>query len=163
MKTIVQAPPRPAPRADVAAFELLTRALVGITLESQEVLGGAVSVPQFRLLLALDGLGTVPSSALASALGMVPSSITRLADRLVAAGLVARGAHEHSRSIVTVEVTTAGHALVSAVLDRRHALLEVVLDAMDPAERTAAAAAAAHFARMAGHAVALSASGPVPL
>lgn len=163
MKTIADERSRPAPRPDVAAFEQVTRALVGITLESLEELGGAVSVPQFRLLLTLDGLGRVPSSTLASALGMVASSVTRLVDRLQSAGLVVRGADEHSRSIVTVEVTGAGRDLVSSVLARRHALIEAVLDAMDPADRQAAAEAATRFARLAGDAVTLGASGPVPV
>jgi hypothetical protein len=54
----------------VAALELMTRALVGLTLQSLQVLDGEVSVPQFRLLLVLSGLGRVPSSRLASELGM---------------------------------------------------------------------------------------------
>lgn len=154
---------RSAPRADVAAFEQLTRALVGITLASLEVLDGAVSVPQFRLLLTLDGLGRVPSSALAAGLGMGASSVTRLVDRLQAAGFVARGADAASRSIVTVEVTAAGRELVTAVVDRRHALLEEVLDRMDPAGRGHAAAVAEGFAQLAGAASELAAAGPVPL
>jgi len=50
-----------------------------------------VSLPRVRLLLVLSGLGRVPSSRLAAELGMTASSVTRLADRLEAAGLVARG------------------------------------------------------------------------
>jgi DNA-binding MarR family transcriptional regulator len=155
--------PRVEPRADVAAFEQLARALVGITLKSLSVLDGAVSVSQFRLLLALDGLGRVPSSTLAEALGMGASSVTRLVDRLQALGLVERGSVEHSRSIVTVEVTAQGRDLVTAVLDRRHALLEDVLDRMDPQDRETARQAATGFAALAGDAVALGVSGPVPL
>ena len=154
---------RGAPRADVAAFEQLARALVGITLESLDALDGAVSVPQFRLLVALDGLGRVPSSTLADALGMVASSVTRLVDRLQAAGLVQRGADERNRSIVTVEATEAGRDLVTVVLSRRRSLLEAVLDRMEPVERAQAEAAAAAFVALAGDAVALGASGPVPL
>ncbi len=154
---------RTAPRGDVAAFEQLARALVGITLQSLSALDGAVSVPQFRLLLALDGLGKVPSSALAEALGMGPSSVTRLVDRLQSAGLVERGSVEHSRSIVTVEVTARGRDLVTAVLDRRHALLEDVLDRMEPRLREQARHLAAAFADLAGDAVALGVNGPVPL
>lgn len=154
---------RAEPRADVAAFEQLTRALVGITLQSLDALGGAVSVPQFRLLLVLDGLGRVPSSALAGALGMGASSITRQVDRLQAAGLVERGADERNRSIVTVEVTAPGRELVTAVLEERRALLEEVLDRMDPGTREQARQAAAQFAALAGDAVALAVSGPVPL
>ena len=50
----------------VAALELMTRALIGITLHSLEVLGGEVSLPQFRLLLIAAGLGRVPSSRIAA-------------------------------------------------------------------------------------------------
>jgi DNA-binding MarR family transcriptional regulator len=150
-------------RADVAAFEQLARALVGITLESLEVLDGAVSLPQFRLLLTLDGMGRVSSSALAGALEMAASSVTRLVDKLQPAGFVVRGSVEASRSIVTVEVTDAGRGLVTKVLDRRHELLEAVLDRMDPAEREWAGSVARDFARLAGPAVAAGANGPVPL
>ena len=152
-----------SPRADVAAFELLTQALVGITTQSLDALDGAVTVSQFRLLRTLDGLGRVPSSALAAALQTAASSVTRLVDKLEAAGFVARGSDDSSRSIVTVEVTDAGHAVVEHVLTRRHALLQAVLDAMDPAEREHAAIAAARFAQLAGDAVLAGANGPAAL
>jgi DNA-binding MarR family transcriptional regulator len=149
-----------SPRADVAAFELLTQALVGITAQSLDALDGAVTVSQFRLLRTLDGLGRVPSSALATALQTAASSVTRLVDKLEAAGFVARGSDDSSRSIVTVEVTDAGHAIVEHVLRRRHALLQAVLDAMDSAERDHATIAAARFAQLAGDAVLAGANGP---
>jgi DNA-binding MarR family transcriptional regulator len=75
---------------EVAELEMLTRALVGITLQTLEVLGGQVSLPQFRLLLAASTLGRAPSSRLAEAAGVPASSVTRLADRLQAGGLLAR-------------------------------------------------------------------------
>ncbi len=149
-----------APRADVAAFELLTQALVGITTQSLDALDGAVTVSQFRLLRTLEGLGRVPSSTLATALQTAASSVTRLVDKLEAAGFVARGSDDSSRSIVTVEVTDTGHTVVEHVLTRRHALLQAVLDAMDPDEREEAATAATRFAQLAGDAVAAGANGP---
>lgn len=152
-----------APRADVAAFERLTQALVGITVQSLDALEGAVTVAQFRLLRTLDGLGRVSSTTLATALGTAASSVTRLVDKLEVAGYVARGADAHRRTIVTVEVTEAGREVVAAVLVRRHALLEHVLDAMDPQERDRAAAAAGSFVLLAGDAVAAGARGPVAL
>lgn len=155
--------PRNGPRADVAAFERLTQALVGITAQSLHVLDGAVTVSQFRLLRTLDGLGRVPSSTLATALGTAASSVTRLVDKLAAAGYVTRGAAAHSRSIVTVELTAAGREVVDAVLERRHALLEAVLDTMGAEDRAHAAAAAERFALLAGDAVAAGANGPVAL
>ena len=98
---------------EVAELEMLTRALIGITLQSLEVLGGEVSMPQFRLLLAAAALGRAPSSRLAEAAGVPASSVTRLADRLETAGLLARGADARSRSIVTIEITSAGRDLVA--------------------------------------------------
>lgn len=156
--------PRNGPRPDVAALERLTQALVGVTAQSLDALDGAVTVSQFRLLRTLDGLGRVPSSALAAALGTAASSVTRLVDRLAAAGYVARGTDVHSRSIVTVEVTAVGRDVVTAVLARRHELLESVLDRMSAEERGQAAHAAERFVRLAGDAtVEAGAIGPVAL
>lgn len=105
MKTLPNTNERFGERSDVAAFELLTRALIGIALEGLEVAGGQVSLPQFRLLLTLDGLGPMPSSKLAAQLRLAQSAITRKVDRLQGTGLVQRGTDPRSRSIVTVEPT----------------------------------------------------------
>jgi DNA-binding MarR family transcriptional regulator len=148
---------------EVAELEMLTRALVGITLQSLEVLGGEVSLPQFRLLLAASTLGRAPSSRLAEAAGFPASSVTRLADKLEAAGLLVRGADTHSRSIVTIEITGAGRGLVARVVARRRELLAAVLARMAPGERTAVARAAAVFTALAADATERSASGPLPL
>ena len=149
--------------AEVAELEMLTRALVGITLESLEVLGGEVTLPQFRLLLAASTLGRAPSARLAEAAGVPASSVTRLADRLVAAGLLARGGDARSRSIVTVEITAAGRALAARVVARRHELLAAVLERMAPDERAAVARAAALFTAQSAGAAERGGSGPLPL
>jgi len=141
----------------------MTRALVGLTMRSLDVLDGAVTVAQFRLLLVLDEIGRVPSSRLAARLGTLASSVTRLADRLEATGLLARGHDPDNRSIVTVEVTSAGRDLVARVVARRHVLLADVLDRMTPAERADAARAASRFAELAGGAGEALAVGPLPL
>jgi DNA-binding MarR family transcriptional regulator len=151
------------PDNDVAALELMTRALVGLTMRSLEALEGAVTVPQFRLLLVLDELGQVPSSRLAAKLGTLASSVTRLADRLEAAGLLVRGHDPRNRSIVTLQVTPAGRDLVARVVARRHILLAEVLDRMTPAERASAARAASRFAELATDAGEAVAVGPLPL
>jgi len=147
----------------VAELELLTRALVGITLESLEVLGAEVSLPQFRLLLAAATLGRAPSSRLAGATGVPASSVTRLADRLEAAGLLARGGDARSRSIVTVEITAAGRDLVARVVARRHELIAAVLDRMAPGERAEVARAAALFTALSADAADRGGAGPLPL
>ena len=163
MKTLPSANEEAAERSDVAAFELLTRALIGIAIEGLEVAGGQVSLPQFRLLLTLDGLGPVPSSKLAAQLRLAPSAITRMVDRLQDTGLVQRGTDPRSRSIVTVEPTAAGRQLIDAVLSHRHELLGAVLDRMTSADHKAAVRAARQFASLSGNAIAVGESGPVPL
>lgn len=148
---------------EVAELEMLTRALIGITLQSLEVLGGEVSMPQFRLLLAASTLGRAPSSRLAEAAGVPASSVTRLADRLEAAGLLARGHDPRSRSIVTIEITGAGRALVARVVERRHELLAAVLGRMAPGERAAIARLAGQFTALSADAAERGSSGPLPL
>jgi DNA-binding MarR family transcriptional regulator len=148
---------------DIAALELMARAMVGLTMKSVDVLGGEVTLPQFRLLLVLSGLGRVPSSRLAAEMGTGASSVTRLADRLEAVGLVVRGTDPRSRSVVTVEVTRAGVELVARVVARRRELLSAVLRQLLPADQEQAVRVARKFAALAADAAALSATSPLPL
>ncbi len=152
----------------IDALQRVTRDLVGVALHSLEILDGAVSLPQFRLLMALDELGRTPSSRVAAFLGLGPSSVTRLADRLVEAGHLTRGGDPANRSVVTLELTGSGRALVGAVLERRRAVLGSALDRLSPAERDTVAAAvhllhAAIGADLPDDAVAALATGRVPL
>lgn len=142
---------------------MMTRALVGIALEGIRSAGVEVTLPQFRLLLALEGLGRVPSSRVAARLGLAASAITRMVDRLERGGLVQRGTDDGNRSIVTVELTAAGRHLVADALARRQTRLAAVLDEMSPQDREAAVRAARQFTFLSGDAVALGAAGPVPL
>lgn len=121
------------------AFEVAARDLTGLALRSVEHVG--VSLPQFRLLLVLHELGRSSSTQCAQALGVVGSSITRLADRLDASGHLVRGADPGNRSVVTLELTAAGRRVVREVAAHRRRELGRVLDQLDPAERAACAAA----------------------
>lgn len=121
------------------AFEVATRDLVGLALRSIEQL--EVSLSQFRLLLALHELGPSSSTECAQALGVVGSSVTRLADRLHASGHLVRGTDPGNRSVVTLELTDAGRRVVRRVTTRRRRELSQVLDRLDPAERATCAAA----------------------
>jgi DNA-binding MarR family transcriptional regulator len=48
-----------------------------------------------------------------------PSTVTRLADRLVAAGHVMRGSDPGNRAVVTLELTDSGRNLVARVVSWR--------------------------------------------
>jgi len=127
------------PVDELVAFEVATRDLVGVALRSVEQL--EVSLPQFRLLLVLHELGRSTSTQCAHALGVVGSSVTRLADRLDASGHLVRGTDPSNRSVVTLQLSDQGRRVVKKATARRRRELSRVLDQLDPAERAACAAA----------------------
>lgn len=155
-----QAAPSSGEAGDVELLERVTRLLVGIALHSIDELrgdphggdtagrageppgqprddrAGTVTLPQFRLLLTLDELGRSPCAKVATAMGLGPSSVTRLADRLCASGHLARGGDPRNRSVVTLDLTDAGRALVARVVARRRTTLAGLLEPLGPAERT---------------------------
>ena len=98
---------------EVAELELLTRALIGITLQSLEVLGAEVSLPQFRLLLAASTLGRAPSSRLAEAVGVPEEAWVgpRVASAIAAEPALA------SASATAVDAGAAAVVVVVAVVD----------------------------------------------
>lgn len=123
---------------ELVAFEMATRDLVGVALRSVE--HAEVSLRQFRLLAVLGESGRSTSTECAKALGVVGSSVTRLADRLHAAGYLVRGADPDNRSVVTLELTAQGRKVVRQVTARRRRDLSRMLDRIDSAERAACAA-----------------------
>ncbi|MCQ9165382.1 MarR family winged helix-turn-helix transcriptional regulator [Arthrobacter sp. STN4] len=120
----------------VHALEMLARDVVGMTLHSLNELEGPLTGPQFRLLLTLDTLGTVQSSRAAAAMGVAPSSVSRLAERLAASGHIERGSDTHHRSVVTLELSALGKAVVERVTGWRKQQLARMLAAV-PADRQA--------------------------
>jgi DNA-binding MarR family transcriptional regulator len=115
------------------------------------------------MLLALSELGRVPSSRVAEALEVNASSVTRLADRLVDEGYIDRGSDEHSRTVVTLELSGRGRELVGRVVTWRHDELGRLLAQIDPARRAAAADALEDFVQAAASIYSTGYRGPVAL
>ena len=67
-----------------------SRVLAWITAEALADAGDGVTPSQYRALTVLSTGGPQRLAALATALGVTPSTATRMCDRLVAKGLVAR-------------------------------------------------------------------------
>ena len=131
--------PTPPSRFEIQAFETVTRDLVGLALRSVDSTG--MSLPQFRLLLVLSEIGPTSSVSCARALGVVGSSITRLADRLHASGHLERRTDPSNRSVTLLELTPLGRELVDEVLLRRRRELGDALAHLDADQRAAAVAA----------------------
>lgn len=120
---------------DLRAFEIATRDLVGVALRSLEGGDVEVTLPQLRLLMVLSEEGRLSSSQAARALGVAASTVTRLADRLLASGHLRRGADRSNRSVVTPGIDGAG-SVVEQVNARRQGELRRILDQLDPTERS---------------------------
>src|SRR5262249_26208939 len=77
-----------------------------------------VTLPQYRALVVLASRGSQRVADLAEALGVLPSTATRMTDRLVAKGLVRRARLPHDRRTVRVALSAQGRALVAEVTAR---------------------------------------------
>ena len=143
-------------------LQAATRVLAGVALRSLDVLGAAVTLPQFRLLAILADLGPVPSGQAARALGLDPSTVTRLADRMVAAGHAARGTDPRHRGVVTLKLTASGRELVATAGTWRRRELARIMARLAPADQEAVTAALGLLASAAGDDYGITAYRPVP-
>jgi DNA-binding MarR family transcriptional regulator len=109
-----------------------------------------VTLPQFRALVLLSGLGPTRIGALAQRLGVHQSTFTRTTDRMADAGIVRRIENPENRREVLVEATEVGLAHVREVTRRRRREIEVILGRLDPADRDAVRRALETFAEAAG-------------
>lgn len=116
----------------VEALQQVTRDLLGLAVRSVDEVG-EVSLPQMRLLFALRDEGQTSCTELAHVLGVSNSSVTRLADRLVASGHVTRTGDPHSRSRVLLALTEHGVEVLEAVLAWRSRELTRALHSLDAA------------------------------
>lgn len=124
---------------EIEVLQEATRLLAGVALRSLDVLGGAVTLPQYRVLAVLADLGKVRSARVADALQIEASTVTRLVDRLEDAGHVRRERDPTNRSAITLHLTPTGMDLVNRVVTWRTGELGRLLSALSAAERTALA------------------------
>ena len=152
----------PAPGA-AEVLQAATRVLAGVALRSLDALDSAVTLPQFRLLAVLADLGPVPTGQAARTLGLDPSTVTRLADRMVAAGYAVRGTAPQHRGMVTLELTDSGRHLVEVADGWRRQELARIMARLAPSDQEAVTAALGLLVAAAGDDYGISAHRPVPL
>ena len=147
----------------VEALQAATRVLAGVALHSLDILDGVTTLPQFRMLAVLAVLGRARSARVARALALDASTVTRLADRLVAAGHVERGSDQRHRSVVTLELTSSGQSLVGAVAGWRQRELSRIIAALPPATRAQLTSVLGQLVTAAGEGYGLAAEPLIPL
>ncbi|WAL69572.1 MarR family transcriptional regulator [Amycolatopsis cynarae] len=150
-------PPRepaiPAPDdVDAMTDAVLTasRLLVAISARSIASVDESITLSQFRLLVVLFARGPLKPTALAEALGVNPSTTTRMVDRLVAANLVTREANPDSRRELVVKLTGDGTRAVREVMRRRRTEVARIVDRMPGGTRRGLVRALTAFAEASG-------------
>ncbi|WP_433461415.1 MarR family winged helix-turn-helix transcriptional regulator [Spirillospora sp. CA-128828] len=132
---------------DEVTSALLTasRLLVAISVRSLSAVQGAVTLPQFRLLVVLSSQGPAKLVTLAGLLEVNPSTAMRMVDRLASAGLVDRKASPDSGREIRIQLTGAGRGIVDDVTARRRADIAEVVSRMPAGQRHALVAALRAF------------------
>ncbi|MEU8824350.1 MarR family transcriptional regulator [Streptomyces sp. NPDC048636] len=129
----------PVPESDVEAMVdallIASRLLVAVSARSLAAVEETLTLPQFRMLVALENRGPLSLSRLAEELGVQPSTAMRMIDRLAAAGVVARGASDVDRRASVISLTDAGRRTVEEVTERRKGELTGIVEAMPPGQR----------------------------
>ena len=109
-----------------------SRALIGVAARSLAGMEGEVTLAQYRMLVLLCSRGPQRVADLAQALGVNPSTATRMSDRLVSKRLARRHRMASDRRTVRVAATPAGRALVDEVTARRRGEVACIVGTMPP-------------------------------
>lgn len=118
-----------------AAVESAVESLVAVVEQARLAQQPTVPPAQLRVLTIIAGNRHTNMSRLAEALDVVPSSASRLCDRLEATGLLRRVADPRDRREVRLLLTPAARRLLADLRERRRAALAEVLERMPPAAR----------------------------
>ena len=129
-----------------AAVESAVESLVSVLDAARDAQTPNVPPAQLRVLSIISGNRHTNMSRLADALDVVPSSASRLCDRLEAAGLLRRVPDPRDRREVRLMLTPSARRLLDQIRERRRAALAQVLDRMPPATREELLRSLASFA-----------------
>jgi DNA-binding MarR family transcriptional regulator len=134
----------------VDAVLAASRALVAVAARSLVNVAGDVTLVQYRVLVELAARGPQRVADLAAVLGVDPSTVTRMCDRLVRKGLAYRRRASTDRRAVKISLAPAGRELVQDVTRQRRAELKKILARLPNEDRSPVLAALRAFAAAAG-------------
>jgi DNA-binding MarR family transcriptional regulator len=105
--------------AVVDAVLAANRVFVAVASNALAGMRPEVTLPQFRALVLLEQHGVLGVAELADELGVVPSTASRMGDRLVAKGLVRRSVDPSNRRQVSLRLRSEGRMLIAESTRRR--------------------------------------------
>ncbi|MER6629898.1 MarR family transcriptional regulator [Streptomyces sp. NPDC000987] len=114
-----------------------SRLLVAVSARSLAAVEERVTLPQFRMLVALSTRGATKLVTLAELLQVAPSTAMRMVDRLIAAGLADRQTNPGNRRETLLRLTEEGSRTVEDVTARRRAEIATIVEHLRPTQRLA--------------------------
>ncbi len=118
-------------------LEQATRGLLALNVSVLERMEKRIGLAQLRALQSLERLGPSLVTELGTDLDLLPSTASRLSDRLADAGYITRRVSPTNRRATLLEMTDAGRAVLDELIELRiHAFGEVVRHMSEP-ERAA--------------------------
>ncbi|MEU9233893.1 MarR family winged helix-turn-helix transcriptional regulator [Streptomyces subrutilus] len=134
----------PAPVSELATVTELVELLDAVWESARRSTSTtSISTAQLRLMHLVDRQPGIRMRTLSQLLGAAAPSVTRLCDRLEAAGYLARHPSPHSGRELTLRLTAAGAARLAQIRRHRGRRLSRVLDTMSVEQRIALTAALA--------------------
>lgn len=118
-----------------AAVERVLSTAALLWSRAEQGLEPAISPIQLRAVEAISRFGRLNLGGLAEELGAIPSSASRLCDRLEAAGLIVREPAREDRREIIVRLTDQGERLHTQLVRRRRTAVRDVLTHMSPTSR----------------------------
>lgn len=126
------------PEASIAgAVDDAAEALLAVGDAARERATSRLSNSQLRALLVVEEYDGINLRRLAGSMGVILSSASRLCDRLVAAGMLAREPSRVDRREIALHLTPVGRALLDELRADRRQRLAVVLQGMTAGGRQA--------------------------
>lgn len=144
--------------AVVDAVLAASRVFVAVASNALAGVRPEVTLPQFRMLVLLEGRGPMTVAELAEELGVVPSTTSRMCDRLVAKKLIRRTLDRRDRRRMRVTLSATGRDLIAASTRRRKQQIARLIKAIPVSEQerlTAALDVLVAAAESSGHSAAL--------
>lgn len=123
-----------------------SRLLVAVSARSLAAVEDTLTLPQFRTLVVLATRGPMKLVALAEQLGVNPSTATRMADRLTAAGMIIRDVNPAIRREVILRLSPTGRRVVNEVTAQRRQEIAAIVARMPFEQRASLAEALRAFA-----------------
>ncbi len=108
-------------------MEVMPKAMQALREEMRESRGGYLSVPQFRVLAAINR-GLTHNKEIGELLGVSEAAISRMIDLLATEGLIKKGVNKADRRLTVLSLTTAGQKFFNTAKSSARARLKSKLD-----------------------------------